>query len=541
MTAESKSSRAVAPKWRPSLSLIVFMMLTAVLALPFVGLFFFRIYENQLVHQAESELIAQSAALTAAIGRDLRDNLPPDTALGATAPSGVRPETPDRLAPLLPALDLARDGLLPRRPEAQPAPRPATDAFVAAGNRLEPLLAETQRATLAGFRLLDPQGVVIAGRAESGLSLAHVEEVAEALRGRFTAALRMRVSKHEPPPIYSLSRGTGVRVFTAMPVLIDGRVAAVLYASRTPSNVFRHLYEERGKVVAAGLSVATLTLLIGLAFHRTITHPVKELIARTSAIGKGDRNALQPLKHHGTAEFATLSQSFLDMAGALNTRSDFVTTFAAHVSHELKSPLTSIEGAAELLKDDIAAGDDGMTDAERRHFLNNIIADVKRLTAITKRLRELALAENAPTGGTTDLPPAIADLQRLYPALGVRTDGNLDRNIRISAENLRIILSHLIDNALHHGATQIDLVAEVDTDRLYLVVQDNGSGISPNNRARIFDSFFTTRRDAGGTGMGLSIARAMLTAHGGAIALVDSPNGAAFKLTIPLAGRIGDG
>lgn len=534
MTDDRGQVTAVAPKWRPSLSLIVFMMLTAVLALPLVGLFFFRIYENQLVHQAETELIAQSAALAAAIGQDLRANLPPDTALGAAAPANARDETPDRLAPILPTLDLARDGLMPRRPEARPAPHPPVEAFRAAGQRIEPLLAETQRSTLAGFRLLDPQGVVIAGRDEAGQSLAHVEEVAAALGGRFTAAFRLRVSRHEPPPIYSLSRGTGVRVFTAMPILVQGRVAAVLYASRTPSNIFRHLYEERGKVALAGLSVATLTLLIGLAFHRTITRPVKELIARTAAIGKGDRSALQPLKHHGTAEFATLSQSFLDMAGALNTRSDFVTTFAAHVSHELKSPLTSIEGAAELLRDDIGASEDRMTDAERRRFLDNIVADAKRLTAIANRLRELALAENAPNLGAADLRAAIADLRILYPALCIDAEGDFAHTVRISAENLRIIFSHLVDNALHHGATRIALAAEPHADRLHIVLRDNGSGISPNNRVRVFDSFFTTRRDAGGTGMGLSITRAMLTAHGGAIHLLDAPGGAAFRISLPV-------
>lgn len=539
MTVESNPPVEVRRKWRPSLSLIVFSMLTAVLALPFAGLFFFRIYENQLVHQAESELIAQSAALVAAVGRELRSLPASDLALGVAAPTNDRSDELNGLAPLFPTLDLTRDGLLPRRPDAQPAPRPAAEAYGLAGARLEPLLLETQRATLAGFRLLDPQGVVIAGREEKGQSLAHVEEVAEALRGRFTAALRLRVSKSEPPPIYSLSRGTGVRVFTAMPVLIDGRVAAVLYASRTPSNVFRHLYAERRKVIAAGLTVAALTLLIGLAFHRTITRPVKDLIARNSAIGSGDRSALQPLKHHGAAEFATLSESFLDMARALHKRSDFVTTFASHVSHELKSPLTSIEGAVELLKDDI--GDGRMTDAERQRFLDNILADAKRLTAITKRLRELALAENALTGGVSDLQSAIADLHRQYPALDIGADGDIDVSLQISAENLQIVLSHLIDNALHHGATQIDLVARKDVDRLNLIIQDNGSGISPSNRARIFDSFFTTRRDTGGTGMGLSITRAMLTAHGGSIALLDRPNGAAFTLSIPIAGSTGDG
>jgi len=532
VTGTSRPIVRVASKWRPSLSLIVFTMLSAVLALPLVGLFFFRIYENQLVHQAESELIAQSAALAVVIGQDLRRNLPADTPLGPAVPPDTRPEAADGLAPVLPSLDLARDQLLPRRPEGRPAPQPAAEAFRAAGLRLGPLLTETQRVTLAGFRLLDPQGVVIAGREELGQSLAHVEEVAAALHGRFAPALRLRVSKNAPPPLYSLSRGTGVRVFTAMPVVVDGRVAAVLYSSRTPSNVFRHLYEERGKVVAAGLSVAALTLLIGLAFHRAITRPVKELIARTAAIGKGDRNALQPLRHHGTAEFATLSQSFLDMAGALNARSDFVATFAAHVSHELKSPLTSIEGAAELLRDDVEAGTGGMTDAERRRFLDNIVADARRLTAITNRLRELARAEATPTDGATTLGPVVEALRSAFPGLSIQASGDLAIPIGMSAENLRIVLSHLADNAQRHGATRLAVDAEGQGAFIRLDIHDDGQGISPNNRARIFDSFFTTRRDSGGTGMGLAIVRAMLEAHGGEISLADSEQGACFRLVL---------
>lgn len=532
MTGMSRAPIRVVSKWRPSLSLVVFLMLSAVLALPFVGLFFFRIYENQLVHQAESELIAQSATLVAVIGRDLRAYLPADAALAATVQADPRSETAGELMPILPSLDLARDQLLPRRPDARPASRPAAEALRAAGERLGPLLVETQRVTLAGFRLLDPQGVVIAGREELGLSLAHVEEVAAALQGQFAAALRLRVSKNAPPPLYSLSRGTGVRVFTATPVVLDGRVAAVLYASRTPSNVFRHLYEERGKVVAAGLSVAALTLLIGLAFHRAITRPVKELIARTAAIGRGDRGALRPLRHHGTAEFATLSQSFLDMAGALNARSDFVATFAAHVSHELKSPLTSIEGAAELLRDDIEAGAGRMTEAERRRFLDNIVADAKRLTAITNRLRELARAEATPTDGMTEIGPVIEELRSAFPELSIRDGGEEFGPIGMSSENLRIVLSHLADNAGRHGATRLSVDAEPQDEFIRLDVRDDGQGISPNNRARIFDSFFTTRRDSGGTGMGLAIVRAMLEAHGGTILLADGESGAHFTIML---------
>lgn len=532
MSRQAAAPDRVKAKWRPSLSLMVFLMLTAVLALPFVGLFFFRIYENQLVHQAESELIAQSAALAATIQQDLRSHLPAGTAPGAPVPPETGRYGNEELAPLLPSLDLARDRLLPRRPDAQAATVPASEAYRAAGERIDPLLVATQKVTLAGFRLLDPQGVVIAGRGEVGQSLAHIEEVAEALKGRFTAMLRLRVSKNEPPPIYSLSRGTGVRVFTAMPVALDGRVAAVLYASRTPSNVFRHLYEERGKVIAAGLSVAVLTLLIGLAFHRTITRPVKELIARTDAIGKGDRKALRPLEHHGTAEFAMLSQSFLDMAAALANRSDFVATFAAHVSHELKSPLTSIEGAAELLRDDVDAR--AMTDAERRRFLDNVAADARRLAVITNRLRDLARAEEPPTGGWTAVGSAIEAVRSTFSELAIEAGGDLASPVAISPENLRIVLSHLADNASRHGAGRFIVDAQWDGGMLRLDIRDDGQGISPNNRAQIFDSFFTTRRDSGGTGMGLAIVQAMLTAHGGSIALVESEQGARFVMRLPV-------
>jgi signal transduction histidine kinase len=275
------------------------------------------------------------------------------------------------------------------------------------------------------------------------------------------------------------------------------------------------------------------TLLIGFLFHRTITEPMRELVERTNLIGKGDRNALRPLKRHGTSEFARLSQSFLEMARRLDMRSHFISTFATHVSHELKSPLTSIQGAAELLRDDVDEPD--MDDDDRRKFLDNIIADTDRLAKISVRLRDLARAENPVAVGATRLTDALATLRSSFAALDIRPSGELDIPVRMSEENASIILSNLADNAARHGSTVLELSAARQQALLAVKVSDNGEGVSPNNRARIFDSFFTTRRERGGTGMGLAIVRAVLEAHGGTIRLMDSQKGAAFELTIPIA------
>jgi signal transduction histidine kinase len=221
------------------------------------------------------------------------------------------------------------------------------------------------------------------------------------------------------------------------------------------------------------------------------------------------------------------------MASRLNTRSSFISTFATHVSHELKSPLTSIQGAAELLRDDVDAPD--MDDEDRRKFLDNIIADADRLAKISGRLRDFARAENPIAVGATRLSGLIAGLRSAFATLELRASGDLDTPMRISEENAAIIFSNLADNAARHGSSWLELSAIRQKDVLRVKVTDNGGGVSPNNRSQIFDSFFTTRRDSGGTGMGLAIVRAMLDAHGGAIRLVDSEQGTVFELTIPVA------
>ena len=158
-------------KWRPSLGQIIFVVLTAVTILPLVGLFFFRIYDNQLIRQTQAELIAQSRVLAAIYAEEVTARLNRGIVLGDEVPLEARPDPTDRLTPIPPALDLAADDLFVRRPDARPAKVAADPAYLEIGARLMPIIIETQKVTLAGFRILDPHGVVIAGRDEVGQSL----------------------------------------------------------------------------------------------------------------------------------------------------------------------------------------------------------------------------------------------------------------------------------------------------------------------------------------------------------------------------------
>ena len=139
------------------------------------------------------------------------------------------------------------------------------------------------------------------------------------------------------------------------------------------------------------------------------------------------------------------------MARRLNTRSNFISTFATHVSHELKSPLTSIKGAAELLREDVDAPD--MDDADRRKFLDNIIADADRLGTIAGRLRDFARAENPVALGAAKLSVAVAGLAQLSPRSISAPAATSISPMRISEDNALIIFSNLADNAVRHGSS----------------------------------------------------------------------------------------
>jgi signal transduction histidine kinase len=517
-------------KYRPGVAAVIIGMNLVILLLPFAGIFFFRIYESQLVRETETELIAQAAVLGAAYKQAVRAAVPDPAAFGkpVTVPDPAIVE--EYYTPVLPRIDLATAEVGRRRPRAREAAAPPNPLALEAGARVTELFVEAQRATLAGMRLLDHQGTIIGGRDEVGLSLAHVAEVRGALSGGYHSAVRERITDDPKPPITSISRGTGIRIFVAYPVIEQGRLWCVVYMSRTPASILQHLWGSRYRLGAIGALIAGLTLLIAWVTSRSLVRPIRRLSAQAREFSDGRRRAIEPLAHYGTREIAALGTSFADMAAALERRSQYLRDFAAHVSHEFKTPLTSIRGAVELLGEH----HETMDEAERQRFLANIDADAARLKLLVERLLELARADSAqPLEGSVDPGAAIAALAAEYPGLRIETFGQVPARMAMSGEAFGMIAGNLVENAAQAGATRVEIAFASGPQGVEVQFRDDGPGISPGNRGKIYDPFFTTRRETGGTGLGLGIVRALAEAHGGSIALLDNAEGTVFSLRLP--------
>ena len=262
-------------KWRPSLAMIVVSMLAIVISLPIASLLLFRFYDSQLVRETESELIAQGVAISATMQHLIRENEIPSTMLGSKVSVHILPDDRAIYTPLLPTLELATEIILPPRPDARKHEIASITEFETIGKQLSPIVRETKRKTLAGFRILDPMGRVIFGHEEIGMSLAHVLEVGVALGGKYKSVIRQRISDERLPPLTSISRGTGIRIFAAIPVIVNEQVAGIVYLSRTPSNVLKELYKQRWKVLFAGVFIVIVTLSIGYISFAPSKNPLK--------------------------------------------------------------------------------------------------------------------------------------------------------------------------------------------------------------------------------------------------------------------------
>jgi signal transduction histidine kinase len=325
-----------------------------------------------------------------------------------------------------------------------------------------------------------------------------------------------------------------------------GRV--VIWAGERP---FWRIVRQLGPTMAV-IAVTVLgvgTSLIALVVFGPVRRRLKDVQAATEQLGAGDLSARAP--DHGGDEVASLARSFNQMADELAARARALEAsdrtrrqLMADVSHELMTPLTAMRGYIETL-----TMPEVPLDAQTRQRYMEIITDeTHRLEQIIGDLLDLARLE----GGGMTLRRERADVEQLFHRVGARHERELTaRRIALTTrvdpaatsivgdpDRLEQALQNLAANALRHtpDAGQIRLTAERAGDQVVLMVRDNGPGIPSEHLPLIFNRFYkadVARKAAGGgSGLGLSIAKAIVEWHGGTIT-ARNDNGALFEIRLP--------
>ncbi|MGH1412606.1 MAG: sensor histidine kinase [Pelagimonas sp.] len=303
--------------------------------------------------------------------------------------------------------------------------------------------------------------------------------------------------------------------------VIGGALAGTLILSLIGLVALRYLGPEIGFRQAAlslAILIAIITAIPGWLLVRLLVRPIYELEAFAAAQESGQD--APPPQHFGTKEIDATGRGVIAMARALRDREATIRAYTDHVTHELKTPVSAIRAATELLGDSPdLIGDD-------RALLKQIDGARLQLEAQLAALRQAAQARETRYLGQCTLNEIAEDIIVGHPALDVEILSG-DIVFPMAKDGLKIVLTQLLRNAQDHQASSLKITATGNV----IALQDNGSGISDGNAPRIFEPFFTTKRESGGTGMGLSVVRNILQAHDANIHLEPSPTGARFEIT----------
>ena len=318
--------------------------------------------------------------------------------------------------------------------------------------------------------------------------------------------VRLTRARWRPPLALFVAGAVGLLI--ALPTL---GMAAVVVLSRSPGELLDSLTNNLGKIVLVESIVLAGAVLVGYVFWRGLSDPLGRLVDRAEMVAAG-RQEFDPSGPFGTREVARLAESFAQTVQELQRRSRYIETFSAHLAHEFRSPLTSIRGAAELMGEEMEA----MTHEQRRRFLGNITGDVDRMVSLVSRLRDLARADTERGVGTTSIAELLDAMRGNYPEIEIVDTAAPGSTVPLSSESASIAFHHLFRNALDHDATRVHVGM---TRAGEVTIENDGNPISEGDRHRVFQPFFTTRRETGGTGLGLAIASALVSQVGGTLAL----------------------
>ena len=355
---------------------------------------------------------------------------------------------------------------------------------------------------------------------------------AQALLGRDDAARALVVSERE-------ARGFAERVESSLEALREATHARALAAQAEAARLEARTWT--GVLVAFGAAVG-LALLGTAVVAQRMTRSLTELSAATAAVAAGAWQA--PIAVRSRDEIGRLAESFNAMAGELRRLEATKQEFFATVSHELRSPLTSIRGAVDLLRDrvpgDLTPAQARLVDitgqsTDRLLRLVNRILEVARLSAGAATLERTALdLDKLAARAVDELRPQAEDAG---VALAYERAGD-DFALAGDEERLFQVVVNLGTNAIRFtprgGRVAVGLAA--GPSGLELAVADTGAGIPADALPRIFDAWRQAHAGHGGTGLGLALVRGVVEAHGGRVAVAsEEGKGSRFTVHLPRA------
>jgi signal transduction histidine kinase len=296
-----------------------------------------------------------------------------------------------------------------------------------------------------------------------------------------------------------------------------------------------------------GLLAVALSLIVGWLLARSITRPLGTLAAASHAIAGGDYGHQAPVT--GSVEMRALAADFNYMAGQVQRAQQAQREFLANISHDLKTPLTSIQGFSQAMLDG--------TIRERAAFLaaaQVVNAEAQRMARLVADLVDLVRLQS----GAAVVEKYPVDVGRLLEqaALGMQpqaTDRHVELRVQApslppipaDADRLRRAVTNLLDNALRHTPPEgrVTLSVEGLPGAVCIRVQDTGEGIPESDLPRVFERFYQVDKSRAGTdhgsGLGLAIVREVVAAHGGAVRVQSRPGaGSEFAITLPTNGAL---
>jgi heavy metal sensor kinase len=382
------------------------------------------------------------------------------------------------------------------------------------------------------FQLLDPEGrphVSSPRRRPFALPLSAAAR-ARAARGQTTFETVV------------LTGAEPVRVLT-MPIVRDGRVAEILQVGmllrRARATLDRYL-DTLIVLIPLGVGLAALG---GAVIAQFALRPVDQMTRTARRITAEDLS--QRVERRGTGdELDRLAETMNGMLARLEQAFAQTRRFAADAAHELRTPLAVLRGSIEVA----LRGD--RSPEEYRRVLASSLEEVERLIRLSEDLLLLSrsVAGPEPARAPVDLEPLLLEVfdvgARLGRAAGVsvRVETAVPASVRGDANALRRALLNLVENAVKYTAAggKVELALVPDGGWAVLTVADTGIGVEPADAERIFEPFVrldaARSRDTGGAGLGLAIARSIVVAHGGTLAVESRPGeGSRFTIRLPLA------